>query len=161
MAAALIKSKLFNLVLSGRESLFGEDAGPPGRASLHQSRISPSAAGSYRGHDNDICVDSVENNPNFLAGCRAARQRCVPGLGVTEEHSARLSARSIGGLDSQPQSLAEISTTSASSPNIPSVLGLNRENAFPLHPPRLLAEFSSRGETLFINFFPDVHISLH
>lgn len=152
MAAALIKSKLFNLVLSGRESLFGEDAGPPGRASFHQSRISPSAAGSYCGRDNDICVDSVENNPNFLAGCRAARQRCVPGLGVTEERSALLSARSIGGFDSQPQSLAEIST-SASSPNIPSILGLNRENSFPLHPLRLLAEFSSRGETLFINFF--------
>lgn len=95
MTAALIKSKLFNLVASGRESLFRERMMPPAkgrqrgtpagggaeRAPLHQFRRagpdrSAAAASRYRGRDNDICVDSLYNNPNFLreavAGCRAA-----------------------------------------------------------------------------------------
>lgn len=93
MTAVLIKSKLLNLVASGRESLFREDAscerpgnaGPPrgGRAEQGSPRVcrstssparqcsgqqperGPAFASRYQSSDNDICVDSLYNNPNF------------------------------------------------------------------------------------------------
>lgn len=98
MTAVLIKSKLLNLGTSGRESLFREDAscerpgnaGPPqgGRAERGSPRMrcsinyparlcsgqqpyhSPASASRYQSSNNDICVDSLYNNPNFLCkGC--------------------------------------------------------------------------------------------
>lgn len=117
MTAVLIKSKLLNVVASGRESLFREDAscerpgnaGPPrgGRAERGSPRArrsinyparlcsgqqpyrSPAFASRYQSSDNDICVDSLYNNPNFpLRGSPLMPQpwqRCIPCLRVAED----------------------------------------------------------------------------
>lgn len=117
--------------------------GPSERRSI----ASPAAASRYRGRDNPVCVDSWCNNPNFLRQ-RAAGGRAAPGPGVTEErrHRARLSSPALPGaaanLALRPQSSVWNlpCTTSASAPHVPSVLGLNRANSSPLHPPKLLAD---------------------
>lgn len=50
---------------------------------------SPAFASRYQSSDNDICVDSLYNNPNFpLRGSSLMpqpRQRCVPRLRVAED----------------------------------------------------------------------------
>lgn len=138
MTAVLIKSKLFNLVASGRESLFREDAscqgpgsaGPPRAAEPSERRsINSAAPGRIAAlplpagtaaaimifvltHYIIIRISFARQPPD--AGLR--RQRCIPRLGVTKERrrSAALARSSPARLAAsadltlKPQSLSEI-----------------------------------------------------
>lgn len=122
--------------------------GPSERRSI----ASPAAASRYRGRDNPVCVDSWCNNPNFLrqraAGGRAAaaEMRSWPrryrGAPAPRSPFQPGSAGSSGEFSAPTPKFCLKSTlhNQPSAPRIPSVLGLNRANSSPLHPPKLLAD---------------------